>query len=37
MVFDDVIVEQVAIVAGHLQGGVSHEPLKRKKKKGAVK
>lgn len=28
MVFDDVIVEQVAIVAGHLQGGVSHEPLK---------
>ena len=28
MVFDDVIVEQIAIVAGHLQGGVSHEPLK---------
>lgn len=28
MVFDDVIVKQIAIVAGHLQGGVSHEPLK---------
>lgn len=28
MVFNDVIVEQIAIVAGHLQGGVSHEPLK---------
>lgn len=28
MVFDDVIVEQIAIVAGHLQGGVSHDLLK---------
>lgn len=28
MVLDDVIIEQIAIVAGHLQGGVSHEPLK---------
>ena len=28
MVFDNVIIEQIAIVAGHLQGGVSHEPLK---------
>ena len=28
MVFDDVIVKQIAVVAGHLQGGVSHEPLK---------
>ena len=29
MVLDDVIIEQIAIVASHLQGGVSHEPLKR--------
>lgn len=28
MVFDDVIIKQIAIVAGHFQGGVSHEPLK---------
>ena len=28
MVFDDVIIEQITIMAGHLQGGVSHEPLK---------
>ena len=28
MVFDDVIIEQIAIVASHLQRGVSHEPLK---------
>ena len=29
MVLKDVIVEQIAIVASHLQGGVTHEPLKR--------
>ena len=28
MVLNDVIVEQIAVVASHLQGGVSHEPLK---------
>ena len=28
MVFNDVIIEQIAIVAGHLQCRVSHEPLK---------
>ena len=28
MVLDDVIIEQIAIVASHLQRGVSHEPLK---------
>ena len=29
MILNDVIVEQIAIVASHLQGGVTHEPLKR--------
>jgi len=28
VVLDDVIIEQIAIVASHLQGRVSHEPLK---------
>ena len=28
MVLNNVIIEQITIVAGHLQGGVSHEPLK---------
>ena len=30
MILNDVIVEQIAIVASHLQGGVSHESLKGK-------
>ena len=29
MVFDDVIIEDVAVMTSHLQSGVSHEPLKR--------
>ena len=29
MVLDDVIIEQIAIVASHLQRRVSHESLKR--------
>ena len=28
MVLDNVIIEQIAVVASHLQSGVSHEPLK---------
>ena len=28
MILNDVIVEQIAIVASHLQSGVSHKPLK---------
>ena len=36
MVFDDVIIEQIAIVASHLQGGMSHEPLKRERIAPAV-
>lgn len=36
MVFDDVIVEQIAVVASHLQGGVSHESLKRERIAAAV-
>ena len=36
MVLDDVIIEQIAIVASHLQGGVSHEPLKGKRIAAAV-
>lgn len=28
MILDDVIVEQITVVASHLQRGVSHEPLK---------
>ena len=28
MILDDVIVEQITVVASHLQCGVSHEPLK---------
>ena len=31
MVLNDVIVEQIAVVASHLQGRVSHEPLKRER------
>lgn len=36
MVFDDVIVEQIAIVAGHLQCGVSHDLLKGERIASAV-
>ena len=28
MILDDVIIEQIAVVSGHLQGGMSHKPLK---------
>lgn len=28
MVFDDVVIEQIAVMACHLQRGMSHEPLK---------
>ena len=28
MILNDIIVEDIAIVSCHLQGGVSHEPLK---------
>lgn len=36
MVLNDVIVEQIAIVASHLQSGVSHEPLKRESITAAI-
>ena len=36
MVLDDVIIEQIAIVASHLQRRVSHEPLKRERIAAAV-
>ena len=36
MMFDDVIVEQIAIVASHLQCGMTHEPLKRKSVAAAI-
>ena len=36
MVLDDVIIEQIAIVASHLQRRVSHEPLKRERIAAAI-
>ena len=36
MVLDDVIIEQIAVVAGHLQGRVSHEPLKGERITAAI-
>ena len=36
MVLNDVIVEQIAVVASHLQCGVTHEPLKRERIAAAI-
>ena len=36
MVLNDVIVEQIAVVARHLQCGMTHEPLKRERIAAAV-
>ena len=36
MVFDDVIIEDVAVVASHLQRGVSHDLLKGERIAAAV-
>ena len=36
MVLDDVIIEDVAVVASHLQRGVSHDVLKRERIAAAV-
>ena len=36
MTFDDVIIEQIAVVASHLQCGVTHESLKRKSIAAAI-
>ena len=36
MVLNDVIVEQIAVVASHLQCGMTHEPLKRERIAAAI-
>ena len=36
MVLNDIIVEQIAIVASHLQCRMTHEPLKRERIAAAV-
>ena len=36
MILDDVIVEQITVVASHLQCGVTHEPLKRERIAAAI-
>ena len=36
MTFNDVIIEQIAVVARHPQCGVTHEPLKRERIAAAI-
>ena len=36
MTFDDVIIEQIAVVVSHFQCGVTHEPLKGKRIAAAI-